>query len=263
MQNIKRIGVRECIGTPKFALHQPCAIMKIGVVLKVITEARTDNLIGDVIMNIPSGFAPVLADRGSRPKGQSNDITINTNGDVRFGKAVIGKLQGDMGGLVVPISNSTRVALVKQTTKNRKDDTIVFCFGNDADIDKAQDKIGEFSTYSFSNAKEGFSAIGGLRKLEIKEINELLDPSSSPDGTEYKWTERVKDTEQEENKSRYLLVKGQEYITSLRFADPEVDAKLKTIKIKTTNMTYNTRSLQAYNTPKKEFGAKIPATKGT
>ena len=239
MQNLKRICMRECVGTPKFALHQPRAIMdKIGVVLKVTTEARTDDYIGENIMKMPKDFEILVPDRTERIARQSNKVSINTNGDVRFGQKILNKLfpDGEIPSYVVVGSN--------------KKDTIQFGFVSPTQISDYP------MVYSYQWQKKGISGTGALLASGIKELVGLLRPSQDPDSHEYKWTETRDNITKEVQ--RALLIKEDldgttGSVTSLSFTDPMVTPpkepdNIGTVRITTKKMEYKVRELRTYRT---------------
>jgi len=127
----------------------------------------------------------------------------------------------------------------------------------------------DLQDYQWNKEKNGFTAKGSLRRLEIKEIDEMLDPRRSKDGVEYKWTEtrysdnpKTKDVVKQKTGS--FLVKDGKKVTSLRFTKPKVDPENGTIIVSTKNMEYNTEDLQRQDVPDKISYSKVePVTKGT
>lgn len=250
MQNIKRIGMRECTGTPKFALHQPCAIMnEIGVVLRLLPKARTDNYIGEHIMKMPKDFDILVPAREERIARQSNNVSINTNGDVRFGQKILNKLFPDheIPPYVVIGGN--------------KKDTIQFGF-----VSPAQETDYPM-VYSYQWQKKGISGTGALLASGIPEIVGFLRPNQDKDSHEYQWTE-TRDNVKKEVQRALLIKKDLDgttgSVTSLTFIDPMVikskePDNVAIVRITTKNMQYKVRGLHQYRTlGGTTYSAKVP-----
>ena len=268
MQNIERIGMRECVGTPKFALYHPCAIMdKIGVVLKVTTEARTDNLIGDYIMRIPEGWIALESSKPENTGTQGSDVVITTEGIVTFGEKILKQFaEKEIGGLSIPKDMPPKVCVLKHPSTRNKNQ-IMFAFGTAQEMDALREAQGSnLKDYQWNKKKKGFSAKGSLSRLEIKEIQELFDPSKR---IKYKWTETIytdnpKTKDVVKQKTGSFLVKDGKKVTSVRFTKPKVDPESGTIIVSIKDMEYNTKDLQRQDVPNKRSFSKVePVTKGT
>lgn len=270
MQNIKRIGMRECVGTPKFALYHPCAIIdEIGVVLKVTTEARTDNLIGDYIMRIPDGWIALETSKTENIGKQGEHVVITSNGMVTFGKKILKQFtEKDFGNLTTKKEMPQKVCVLKHD-ETRNKNQIMFAFGTPQEMDALREAQGSnLKDYQWNKKKEGFTAKGALRRLEIKEIQEIFDPSKSTDWTLYEWTEtRHSQTRKADvviPHRKHFLVKDSERVTSVRFTKSKVDPESGTIIVSTKDMEYNTKDLQRQDEPnKRSFSKVLPVTKDT
>jgi len=271
MQNIKTIGMRECVGTPKFALHQPCATMdRIGVVLRLLPKARTDNLIGDYIMKIPAGWIALETSHPENTGKQGENVTIDHYGNVRIGKKIQNLFtEKEFGGLSIPKGMPPKGCILRHGGTRYKNQ-IMIAFGTPQEMDGLREAQGsDLQDYQWNKEKNGITAKGSLRRLEIKEIDEMLDPRRSKDGVEYKWTEtrysdnpKTKDVVKQKTGS--FLVKDGKKVTSLRFTKPKVDPENGTIIVSTKNMEYNTEDLQRQDVPDKISYSKVePVTKGT
>ena len=216
----------------------------------VTTEVQTDVYYygDDYFMKLEEGFFVVVADSTERIGRQSGDVTINTNGDVRFGQKILTELATekdshgrDLGKYIVVVSNGKG--------------TIVFQFLNAEDAEDYE------TTYMFSDYKKGFSGSGALKSTKIDALVHLIQPEKDPKSVVYEWTETTDKVDK--NVTKALQIKKnpqgkQGSLTSLRFYDPKVDAKNHQVTITTKNMSYNVRDLTAYSTPYKRHSAKVP-----
>ena len=258
----------ECTGTPKFALHQPCAILdRIGVVLRLLPKARTDNLIGDYIMRIPDGWIALETSKSENTGTQGSDVVITIGGMVTFGEKILKQFTDkEIGGLSIPKDMPPKVCVLRHGSTRNKNQ-IMIAFGTPQEMDALRKAQGSnLRDYQWNKSKKGFTAKGALRRLEIKEIQELFDPSKR---IKYEWTE----TRHSDNPKTpdvvipdkdYFLVKDGKRVTSVRFTEPKVDPEMGTIIVSIKNMEYNTKDIQRQDVPdKKSFSKVEPVTKGT
>ena len=216
----------------------------------VTTEAQTDAYYygDDYFMKLPKGFFVVVADSNERIGRQSADVTINTNGDVRFGQKILTELSAD----IPPSGDLPSYIAVGSNGK----DTLVFGFVDAEEADNYD------NTYQFSADKKGFSGTGVLKSSRIDALVHLVKPDADPDSILYKWTETTDTGSKDVTKS--LQVKTDDEtgttgnVTSISFKNPKIDVANLQVTITTSDMKYNVRSLREYSTPHKRHSAKIP-----
>ena len=252
----------------------------------VITKARTDYLIEDVIiMKIPDGFSAVTPSSATNVGKRSNDVIISREGNITFGKTVLSKLEESYGGLVVGGSTYSFPYSVVVVSANAESKSIAFSFGTMTGVRKLEKELGQqIKWYTFSTVKKvkdkktkemkvkgknGISALGVLRTIDVPEIEELVDSNA---GELYEWTiTKVTGEDKEETvtkRQKVLLVKKDDsegYITSMRFSNPEVDTDSKTITVSTEDWSYQTKTLGAEEQANKtvQISAKKPVKKTT
>lgn len=215
----------------------------------VTTEAQTDAYYygDDYFMKLPKGFFVVVADSSERIGRQSADVNINTNGDVRFGQKILTELFAD----IPPLGDLPSYIVVG----SNGEDTLVFGFVTAEEVDKYE------NTYQFSGDKKGFSGSGVLKSSAIDALVHLVQPDKDTESILYKWTETTDTGSKDVTKSLQIKTDNQGNqgsVTSLRFTNPKIDVAKLQVTIKTSDMSYNVRSLREYSTPHKRHSAKIP-----